>query len=431
MDLTLRRIAYSVAIAIFFVVAPIVLAITYGYRWTGLGTGFIRTGVIVVQSDPKASISINDQARGQTPKRIVGLEPGTYEITLTREGHQPWSRFVRVRANTATVIGPVNIFPEDFSLDIIARDVPAVVTDVATGRIFALRSGQTESTIQQIWPTVEAAAWTIAFRPTSLSVSTRGRFILAQSPTQSSIIDTERPETPWAVQNILNPQWDSSAAAVLFGIRDNALIRLDALTQSETLIDQASSFTIANDQLWYAHISDHETTVFQRPALGQQSAQVIEVLDGSFAFLPNPNDILIRDQLSHAAALWQFSTLTQHVTQLPLGRVDQYFIDQPNRPLIWLDGVDLLTRLNQQTKLIERSPDNWTWVSWIDPSHILLSATTTQVAIRSVSTRQGYETLLTRSLSGSQTVQYVDTPNEELLVYDQAAGVLLRWSWEQ
>jgi hypothetical protein len=56
-------------------------------------------GVVEVTSEPPgANVSINGQPRGQTPLAGVVLKPGTYEIVVSKEGYEPDTQGLVVRA---------------------------------------------------------------------------------------------------------------------------------------------------------------------------------------------------------------------------------------------------------------------------------------------------------------------------------------------
>src|SRR5436190_23119598 len=115
MTLLARRIYYSLALLAFFIIGPIILLPAAGFEWAGWRLGFIRTGALVVTVTPKATLTINGRTSGTSTKFSLRRVPGQYAITLLRPGYHSWNSPVGIEANTASLIGPVNLLPVSLS----------------------------------------------------------------------------------------------------------------------------------------------------------------------------------------------------------------------------------------------------------------------------------------------------------------------------
>ena len=60
-------------------------------------------GELSIESTPSdAQVFLNDKAKGTTPLTVDNLEPGTYQLKLTKEGYQNWQQEITIIANQAT-----------------------------------------------------------------------------------------------------------------------------------------------------------------------------------------------------------------------------------------------------------------------------------------------------------------------------------------
>jgi hypothetical protein len=87
----------------------------------------IQYGSMDITSTPSgASVTMNDQFRGQTPLTISNLAPGTYNLTFTRFGYIPFSTPVRVEGGGISEVS-AQLAPR--------QDMPVVnaTTGAATG----------------------------------------------------------------------------------------------------------------------------------------------------------------------------------------------------------------------------------------------------------------------------------------------------------
>jgi hypothetical protein len=87
----------------------------------------IRYGSMEITSTPSgASVTLNDQFRGQTPLTISDLAPGTYNLTFTRFGYVPFTTPVRVEGGAISEVS-ARLAPR--------QDMPVVntTTGVVTG----------------------------------------------------------------------------------------------------------------------------------------------------------------------------------------------------------------------------------------------------------------------------------------------------------
>lgn len=109
MKIAQRRLLYAGATALFALIAPLLILSAQGYRFDVRAMRFLRTGGLVITSEPKRAQLLLDGTilRETTPLTIFNLLPGEYEVMIRREGYQPWHDRVRVRSRVSTKIEAV------------------------------------------------------------------------------------------------------------------------------------------------------------------------------------------------------------------------------------------------------------------------------------------------------------------------------------
>lgn len=66
-----------------------------------------RPAVVSVRADDGAQVSVNGRPAGVTPLvRPIELPPGKHLVTITRRGHRPWSREIRVKRGQSVQLDP-------------------------------------------------------------------------------------------------------------------------------------------------------------------------------------------------------------------------------------------------------------------------------------------------------------------------------------
>lgn len=76
--------------------AALIIAYGRGYRFDITNLAFNSTGLVVVQSEPSgAQIIINGNIKTATPATLT-LRPGTYTVTVAKEGFQSWEKHIKV-----------------------------------------------------------------------------------------------------------------------------------------------------------------------------------------------------------------------------------------------------------------------------------------------------------------------------------------------
>lgn len=92
-----------ITVGIIFGVAIAIIAYGRGYRVATDGT-VKTTGLMVVQSEPSGAQIIVDTVLKTATQATLTLAPGWYNITVTKDGFQPWNKRVKVQGEVVAKI---------------------------------------------------------------------------------------------------------------------------------------------------------------------------------------------------------------------------------------------------------------------------------------------------------------------------------------
>lgn len=117
MTRTTRRILFYCAIALFIGVSYIVLVYAQGYQYSFSQGKFIRSGALYVKTNTSASVLINGKLKTSTSllgnsASIGGLLPGTYTVSVQKEGWSLWQKKFTIIAGFVEDFNHVMLLPQ-------------------------------------------------------------------------------------------------------------------------------------------------------------------------------------------------------------------------------------------------------------------------------------------------------------------------------
>lgn len=127
----MRRAIMGGFIAMFFIIAPLTILYTAGYRYD-LSSGRIeQTGVLSIDIAPRdAEIYLNTaRVRGDIPMRLANRAPGTYHLTIKKDGYHPWEKDITIGSKQTTYIKNITL---------LRRSSPVRVPGAASGSIITM-----------------------------------------------------------------------------------------------------------------------------------------------------------------------------------------------------------------------------------------------------------------------------------------------------
>ncbi len=116
MNLSHRRLIYSLFFLAFFILAPLTLWYALGFRWDPLTNSLVKVGAAFVKSYPsKAKIFRNGQYTGhQTAHQLINIPVGEHDFHVLKNGYEPWSKKLKVDAGVTTFIEDIVLFKTEF-----------------------------------------------------------------------------------------------------------------------------------------------------------------------------------------------------------------------------------------------------------------------------------------------------------------------------
>ena len=110
-----RRAIISVfTFASFILIALVVIFLAQGCRFDRQANRLCgATGILVLETEPTgATVQVNGQSRGVTNSTLSNLSPGSYDVTLTKDGYFPWKQHVELQQgkviNLVALLIPIN-----------------------------------------------------------------------------------------------------------------------------------------------------------------------------------------------------------------------------------------------------------------------------------------------------------------------------------
>jgi hypothetical protein len=98
---TTRRFIFYIAALVFLAVGYVTILYAQGYRYSFADAHFSRTGAVSLRANVQASVLVNGEVKNTTSfltnsASVGGLLPGTYIISVQKEGYSKWQKKVVV-----------------------------------------------------------------------------------------------------------------------------------------------------------------------------------------------------------------------------------------------------------------------------------------------------------------------------------------------
>lgn len=115
----IRAIIFYFSVILFFILVPVILLYSFGYKLDLNKLRIIKTGLIYVKSIPEgANVYLNTRdIKKTTPVSIEGLMPGKYRLFLELKGYYPWYQEILVESSKPTRLKEIVLFPTKPHLD--------------------------------------------------------------------------------------------------------------------------------------------------------------------------------------------------------------------------------------------------------------------------------------------------------------------------
>jgi len=116
----IRRLIMSCLILVYFIIAPLIIFYTAGYRYD-FQTGEIKqTGVLNIDVKPKnAQVYINNILMKESlPIYLPNRAPGSYKISISLPGYKNWEKDILIESKKTAYIKNITLFKESLPVEI-------------------------------------------------------------------------------------------------------------------------------------------------------------------------------------------------------------------------------------------------------------------------------------------------------------------------
>ncbi|MCX6784476.1 MAG: PEGA domain-containing protein [Candidatus Komeilibacteria bacterium] len=276
MNLWTKRTLYLSCFLIFFILAPLLILYTQGYRYNQTKEKIEATGVFYIKSYPRgANIFINNvDSKKTTPDQINNILSSFYDLTVSKDGYFPWQKTLFLPARQTVFsedialfkTNPNNIFNESSSLPNFTASTnhQATFWKKNNGQLeLWLFDAQTEKA-QLIAPWLKTST-----APKVTWSSNNQRLLLEPANLTPMIIKVDGGgQIAFNQLSKLIPEqlsWDDQDDNFLYFTNQNKLYRLDLLNKTINLLFTSSTqaFVPNRGSIWYLTPGNNALTLSQ------------------------------------------------------------------------------------------------------------------------------------------------------------------------
>lgn len=138
----------------FFVIAPLVIFYTAGYRYDWKKGEVKETGVLNIDAQPTdAEVYLNNvKQTKKLPIYLPNRAPGTYHIKIAKPGYKTWEKDITIESKKTTYIKSIVLFKEALPVQILGNYKKTIISlsPAPDGRHLLVVSKQTTGDIYEI-----------------------------------------------------------------------------------------------------------------------------------------------------------------------------------------------------------------------------------------------------------------------------------------
>jgi hypothetical protein len=292
-----------------------------GYRIDIITREIEKTGVITVETTPRrATIFLNGEEKGKSPKAITGLEEGEHTVLIQKDGYQDWVMNVTVLAEQSIPV-EATLFYSEPNIELISiEDIPEYMIDQIffdeNNQIAIFTVLQENESLLQVWGyPINRRFWELETNPyliTEFYISdinpesttplvNSAEYDIHISPNSQRAFLTTKIEdvdyyfifytdrfisSPTEIEDIrytgsISPTWSNDSQYLMFS-KNNELrtINIDSLVQtviSSKSEDQNFIWTSTDtSQIYYLEQFENDYSVVRIRATGNNKSTVLE-----------------------------------------------------------------------------------------------------------------------------------------------------------
>ncbi len=365
----IRQAIFVFFLLLFFIISPIIIMYTSGYRYD-FKNGLLReTGSVNIDILPTSAEAYlnNSKLKSNIPIRLNNLIAGKFSLTLKSPGYFDWQKnievvnketvyikdVVMIKKNTAQLLTDGEI--EDLSMSIDKKFL-----------IYSLRKNDTKEIWQKNIKTGENILLKTSFpdKPLTISFSTNGNYYLVSTQEkpykQIIIVETQKPDkiidlSDYSKTDILKYQWKDGYSSELYYATPAQIMIFFPETQSQLFVARTDfvDWYMEGEKMWIIrnNTSTKKMEII-RDFLGFGSVFVEEQenLIDTWEILMVKSDLLLLKQTNQAKML----ILTQDKKYNISG--EKFFISKYNNWLVIWTSWEIWTKAqNEEPVLLNRS----------------------------------------------------------------------------
>ncbi|PIY97302.1 MAG: hypothetical protein COY66_00185 [Candidatus Kerfeldbacteria bacterium CG_4_10_14_0_8_um_filter_42_10] len=310
MELKYRRIyAYSV-IAIFVIIAPILILYTKGYRYDFKKNQIVKTGVLNIDSNPRdASIVLNGKlVKKKTQAVVKNLPPQEYQIAIEKDGYYAWEKELPVFPNQATLTNRITLFKKNTPALLSEENVSQFKVSPDYSLIAYLAKNEKERLVLVVkrlsdsheiarLPLAKAAGYSISFSENQNYLFLHNK---QDDKNEYQIVFLKSNQLPLPLSEISNLDFSKIKAPIenniIYGLSNGKLYEMDLSRNSSRLLidDSIQDFTVTSKNLYYIHHANEKCLAKKANLNGKFEIQeLLTVACKENYFLDNgPNNFL-------------------------------------------------------------------------------------------------------------------------------------------
>ncbi len=420
MKKSVRRVLFYLFFAAFCILAPAIVLYTAGYRFSIKSGVDLDVGSLSITTTPaRVAITFGDSdTQKRTPHVFQELNPGRYDVTLSREGFLPWQGMVQVLPGLTTYIQHIILFkvgspsqlppviePSDtaaFFDKTIAYTTTVSSTDhtILTLSLFNVRSGN----IKEIDTLPGTAAYTLTW-------SKDGSYLLAQNKHDIRIYDNSGAKIDPMIANDITftrAFWDTQRDEIIYieasypTQEDSAVVYEIDLQKSslDPVVHPAGTIGVVDNA---AFLINQSFTTSILAILRNGNTQELAHLPRSTYTLVDMKDQnhVLADQQGD---FYLVNLTNNDVIEIP-AHSSQYAWDESDNRFAYANDTELLivSPKQKQSDLLLRLTNGVSHLAW-HPSgqRLLFSTDTTIEAI------DGYQYTFTRDHATLATMEHIE-----------------------
>ncbi len=346
---------YAAFLLAFFVIAPLVVLYTAGYRLSFQTGRLLQTGLLSIESLPRgADIWVDEEKIGsRTPALVENILPGDHRIRLAKDGYHVWEKTLPFASRETTFATNVVLFADaeprlarEAPLHIVAVDptrrrAAYIISEGPWSEIWVMMSGSETQTLLARYPNqtpVQGLQWSAdgTFFEVRTGMPARPQISLVNAATGKALNPREE------IVNMQEGWWDARDGSRYVIQTPRGLFLLPAAGGAAASVGALAEAARSDGNHFLVTHPVADRTVLSRFDPETRVSTIVAYLPaGSFTFQPSPNGLaLLKDELRNRiilvderggeepillqtnASLWQWD---------PSGR----------RKLLYSDGFDL------------------------------------------------------------------------------------------